>query len=178
MTDKFKKISQIILCVFTLNILIFFLIRCPFRNVLFKTTDESNEHSVFLYTNNIFHFVHTNFINLNCNFRSSGHFSYQKHNCTSAHKKDVQVPACPLCGEPVPTPRGISPDMTVGQHIDQYCKSDKTKIFTNKCSYKNCKKKELIPVQCTVCRYNYCLRHRHTADHECNPANARRNLAA
>lgn len=118
---------------------------------------------------------------LNCYFFfvcSSGHFSYQKHNCTSAHKKDVQVPACPLCGEPVPTPRGISPDMTVGQHIDQYCKSDKTKIFTNKCSYKNCKKKELIPVQCMVCRYNYCLRHRHTADHECNPANARRNLAA
>lgn len=48
---------------------------------------------------------------------SSEHFSYQKHACTSAHKKDFQVPACPLCGEPVPTPRGVSPDMTVGQHI-------------------------------------------------------------
>lgn len=107
---------------------------------------------------------------------SSGHFSYQKHNCTSAHKKDVQVPACPLCGEPVPTPRGISPDMTVGQHIDQYCKSDKTKIFTNKCSYKTCKKKELIPVQCTVCRLNFCLRHRHSSDHECDPTKARRHM--
>lgn len=67
--------------------------------------------------------------------------------------------------------------MTVGQHIDQYCKSDKTKIFTNKCSFKNCKKKELIPVQCTICKLNYCLRHRHTTDHECNP-NSHRSLLA
>lgn len=109
---------------------------------------------------------------------SSEHFSYQKHKCTSAHKKDVQVPACPLCGEPVPTPRGVSPDMTVGQHIDQYCKSDKTKIFTNKCTFKGCKKKELIPVLCVQCKLNFCLRHRHTADHECNPAAARSILLA
>lgn len=122
---------------------------------------------------------------------SSEHFSYQKHACTSAHKKDFQVPACPLCGEPVPTPRGVSPDMTVGQHIgkllcnyhyyhlknrkfmdtisisDQYCKSDKRKIFTNKCSFKGCKKKELIPVKCLQCTKNFCLRHRHSSDHDC-----------
>lgn len=127
---------------------------------------------------------------------SSEHFSYQKHACTSAHKKDFQVPACPLCGEPVPTPRGVSPDMTVGQHIgkqsfpsnesntnshknkessyinvcifsDQYCKSDKRKIFTNKCSFKGCKKKELIPVKCLQCTMNFCLRHRHSSDHDC-----------
>lgn len=113
-----------------------------------------------------------------CFHFSSDHFSYQKHKCTSAHKKDVQVPACPLCGEPVPTPRGISPDMTVGQHIDQYCKSDKTKIFTNKCSVKSCKKKELIPVQCGQCKLNFCLRHRHVKDHDCNPSSARANLLA
>lgn len=57
---------------------------------------------------------------LNSLCSSSEHFSYQKHACTSAHKKDFQVPACPLCGEPVPTPRGVSPDMTVGQHIGTY----------------------------------------------------------
>lgn len=109
---------------------------------------------------------------------SSDHFSYQKHKCTSIHKKDVQVPACPLCGEPVPTPRGVSPDMTVGQHIDQYCKSDKTKIFTNKCSFRGCKKKELVPIQCGACSLNFCLRHRHVTDHECNPSAARNTLAA
>jgi len=108
----------------------------------------------------------------------SEHFSYQKHKCLSVHKEDVQVPACPLCGEPVPTPRGVSPDMTVGQHIDQYCKSDKTKIFTNKCSFRGCKKKELVPVQCGFCKLNFCLRHRHVTDHECNPNAARNSLAA
>lgn len=98
----------------------------------------------------------------------SEHFSYQTHSCPSAYKKDVQVPICPLCSEPVPTPRDVSPDVTVGAHIDQFCKSEKTKIFTNRCSYKNCKKKELIPVSCTVCKQNFCLRHRHTSDHECH----------
>lgn len=62
----------------------------------------------------------TLFLTLNFLCSSSEHFSYQKHACTSAHKKDFQVPACPLCGEPVPTPRGVSPDMTVGQHIGKY----------------------------------------------------------
>lgn len=109
---------------------------------------------------------------------SSDHFSYQKHKCTSAHKKDVQVPVCPLCSEPVPTPRGISPDMTVGQHIDQYCKSNKTKIFTNRCSFRGCKKKELVPVNCSQCKMNFCLRHRHFTDHECNPKAARSHLFA
>lgn len=112
------------------------------------------------------------------NTSSSDHFSYQKHKCTSAHKKDVQVPVCPLCSTPVPTPRGISPDMTVGQHIDQYCKSNKTKIFTNRCSFRGCKKKELVPVNCSQCKMNFCLRHRHSTDHECNPKAARSNLFA
>ncbi|XP_055586596.1 AN1-type zinc finger protein 2A [Uranotaenia lowii] len=97
----------------------------------------------------------------------SEHFSYQTHSCPSAYKKDVQVPICPLCSEPVPTPRDVSPDITVGAHIDQYCKSEKNKIYTNRCTFKNCKKKELVPFNCTVCKMNYCLKHRHTADHEC-----------
>ncbi|XP_058811868.1 AN1-type zinc finger protein 2A [Topomyia yanbarensis] len=97
----------------------------------------------------------------------SDHFSYRTHSCPSAYKKDVQVPICPLCGEPVPTARDVSPDVTVGAHIDQFCKSEKKKIYTNRCSYKTCKKKELIPVSCGVCKRNYCLKHRHTSDHEC-----------
>ncbi|KXJ82782.1 hypothetical protein RP20_CCG011215 [Aedes albopictus] len=100
----------------------------------------------------------------------SEHFSYQTHSCHSAHKKDVQVPICPLCGDPVPTARDVSPDVTVGAHIDQFCKSEKKKIYTNRCSYKNCKKKELVPFSCGVCKRNYCLKHRHTLDHECSGA--------
>ncbi|XP_058055431.1 AN1-type zinc finger protein 2A [Anopheles bellator] len=109
----------------------------------------------------------------------SDHFSYKDHACPSAYKKDVQVPICPLCGEPVPTPRDVSPDVTVGAHIDQQCRSERKKIYTNRCSYGTCKKKELIPVNCTVCRLNYCLKHRHTTDHDCQgPAAGQRNLVA
>lgn len=97
----------------------------------------------------------------------SEHFSYQTHSCPSAYRKDVQVPICPLCSEPVPTPRDVSPDVTVGAHIDQFCRSEKKKIYTNRCTFRNCKKKELIPVSCTVCRQNFCLKHRHFSDHEC-----------
>ncbi|XP_073820934.1 AN1-type zinc finger protein 2A [Musca autumnalis] len=96
----------------------------------------------------------------------SSHFNYDHHNCKHG-RKDHQVPLCPLCGEPVPTAPGVEPDLTVGQHIDKQCKSDSRKIFTNRCSYKSCKRKELIPVNCSQCKKNFCLRHRHTADHEC-----------
>ncbi|XP_001648956.2 AN1-type zinc finger protein 2A [Aedes aegypti] len=102
----------------------------------------------------------------------SEHFSYQTHSCHSAYKKDVQVPICPLCGEPVPTARDVSPDVTVGAHIDQFCKSERKKIYTNRCSFKTCKKKELVPFSCGVCKRNYCLKHRHTVDHECQGASS------
>ncbi|KAH8385387.1 AN1-type zinc finger protein 2A [Drosophila serrata] len=100
----------------------------------------------------------------------ASHYSYERHNCPGAYKKNVQVPICPLCREPVPTPPGVEPDVTVGQHIDQQCKSDSKKIYTNRCHAKGCKRKELIPVKCSSCHLNFCLRHRHTSDHDCQPA--------
>ncbi|CAH2227391.1 jg16560, partial [Pararge aegeria aegeria] len=41
-------------------------------------------------------------------------------------------------------------------------------VFTNKCSYKGCKTKEMVPLVCAECSLNFCLRHRHTADHTCD----------
>lgn len=98
------------------------------------------------------------------------HYNYERHNCPGAHKKNFQVPICPLCGEPVPTAPGVEPDLTVSQHIDKQCKSDSKKIYTNRCYAKGCKRKELIPVQCSQCKLNFCLRHRHSSDHDCKPA--------
>ncbi|XP_014670417.1 PREDICTED: AN1-type zinc finger protein 2A-like [Priapulus caudatus] len=99
------------------------------------------------------------------------HFVYARHNCESAYKKDVQVPVCPLCNIPVPVKRGEAPDIGVGEHIDRDCQSDpakeKRKVYTNKCSVRGCKQKELVPVRCEKCRHNFCLRHRHETDHEC-----------
>ncbi|NXY80341.1 ZFN2B protein, partial [Glareola pratincola] len=100
--------------------------------------------------------------------------AYAQHDCTSAYKKDVQVPVCPLCNTPVPVRRGEMPDVVVGEHIDRDCKSDpaqrKRKIFTNKCMKPGCKQKEMMKVICDQCHKNYCLKHRHPLDHDCSGA--------
>ncbi|XP_078535269.1 AN1-type zinc finger protein 2B isoform X3 [Lissotriton helveticus] len=100
------------------------------------------------------------------------HITYIQHSCTSAYKKDVQVPVCPLCNTPIPVKRGLMPDIVVGAHIDQDCKSDpaqrKRKIYTNRCLKPGCKQKEMMKVICDQCRGNFCLKHRHPLDHECN----------
>jgi hypothetical protein len=43
-------------------------------------------------------------------------------------------------------------------------------IFKNKCSVKGCKQKELMPLLCSDCGLNHCLKHRHSADHDCKPS--------
>ncbi|PNF21713.1 hypothetical protein B7P43_G10340 [Cryptotermes secundus] len=43
-------------------------------------------------------------------------------------------------------------------------------VFTNKCSGKNCHVKEIVPVMCSECKLNFCLKHRHPADHQCEGA--------
>ncbi|NXY25943.1 ZFN2B protein, partial [Atrichornis clamosus] len=102
------------------------------------------------------------------------HIAYAQHDCTSAYKKDVQVPVCPLCNTPIPVKRGEMPDVVVGEHIDRDCKSDpaqrKRKIFTNKCLKPGCKQKEMMKVICDQCHKNYCLKHRHPLDHDCSGA--------
>ncbi|XP_053874529.1 AN1-type zinc finger protein 1 isoform X2 [Malaclemys terrapin pileata] len=35
------------------------------------------------------------------------------------------------------------------------------------CTYKGCNGKELLPVLCPYCKKQFCLRHRHQSDHEC-----------
>uniref|UniRef100_A0A8C5QXU1 AN1-type domain-containing protein n=1 Tax=Leptobrachium leishanense TaxID=445787 RepID=A0A8C5QXU1_9ANUR len=104
------------------------------------------------------------------------HVTYNQHKCSSAYKKNVQVPVCPLCLAPIPVKRGEMPDIAVGRHIDRNCSSDssnrKKKIFTNKCLKAGCRKKELMKIECDLCLNNYCLSHRHPSDHNCK-ANSR-----
>lgn len=100
------------------------------------------------------------------------HIHYSSHSCPESYKKDNQVPVCPLCNSLVPIKKGETPDVIVGRHIDNDCKSDtaqqRRKVYTNKCSFKSCKQKELIPVQCDKCLKNFCLRHRFEDDHNCS----------
>lgn len=99
------------------------------------------------------------------------HIHYNTHSCPESYRKDNQVPVCPLCNTPCPVKKGETPDVVVGRHVDNDCQSDsakqRRKIYTNKCSLKSCKQKELIPVTCDKCHMNFCLRHRNELDHEC-----------
>ncbi|KAK6048620.1 AN1-like Zinc finger [Cooperia oncophora] len=112
------------------------------------------------------------------------HYTYEGHNCKNAYKKNVQVPTCPLCDKPVPTPKGVSPDVQVNEHIQNNCaQGAKKKIFANRCTVKGCKKKELVPITCPSCHQNFCLGHRHEIDHNCtqvkgSPALSRAAAAA
>lgn len=96
------------------------------------------------------------------------HVTYENHNCETGLRKDRKVPVCPLCNQPVSLSPSENPDQKVNEHIENDCKSDLAKRQrSGKCSAKGCKKRELIPVQCSSCRKNFCLRHRHEADHDC-----------
>ncbi|XP_074841815.1 AN1-type zinc finger protein 1 isoform X2 [Carettochelys insculpta] len=44
-------------------------------------------------------------------------------------------------------------------------KSDQHKPYP--CTYTGCNGKELLPVLCPFCKKQFCLRHRHQSDHEC-----------
>lgn len=72
--------------------------------------------------------------------------------------------------------RGQLPDISVSQHIDDECQDDRAKKKrknTNKCTLKGCKNKQLVPILCSECKLNFCLRHRYPSDHSCNPREAR-----
>lgn len=103
----------------------------------------------------------------NCliSFFSSDHFSYAAHDCPAAKNRDFQVPVCPMCLKPVPSTKGQE-DYAVSEHIDKFCRTE-TKIYTNSCTFGKCKKRELIPFNCSSCQKNFCLKHRHFDVHNC-----------
>lgn len=96
---------------------------------------------------------------------SSEHYSYIQHDCPGANRRENQVPVCPMCMKPVPSVKGQE-DRAVSEHIDKFCKTE-TKIYTNSCSFGKCKKRELVPFNCSSCNKNFCLKHRHFDVHEC-----------
>lgn len=107
------------------------------------------------------------------------HLQYDTHSCAGLYKKNIQVPVCPLCSQPIPVSRGSVPDHAVSQHIENNCETrKKAKVFSNKCNKAKCKKKELVPCICDGCKLNFCLTHRHPADHSCEGPQAARGRAA
>lgn len=104
------------------------------------------------------------------------HYTYEAHKCSKAKARDVQVPVCPICSEPVPSKRGQLPDVAVSLHIDRNCRkndkldpSERVPPPSNleKCNYGRCKQKDIIYLECNECRSKFCLKHRHSLDHQC-----------
>lgn len=107
------------------------------------------------------------------------HLHYDDHNCSSSYKKNIQVPVCPLCNQPIPVSRDQVPDIAVSAHIENNCQiRKKEKVFSNRCNKPKCKKKELVPLVCDTCKLNFCLTHRHSADHDCQGPKKPSNRAA
>lgn len=80
--------------------------------------------------------------------------------------------------KPVPSLKGEE-DRAVSEHIDKFCKTD-TVIYTNSCSFGKCKKRELVPFNCSTCKNNFCLKHRHFDVHQCKgrPQDNKRDILA
>lgn len=100
-------------------------------------------------------------------FYCSEHYTFEAHNCPTGSRVSVQVPICPICEKPVPTPKDVNVDYQVNEHIQNNCQTKRSKVYTNACSVPKCRKKELVAMNCTKCRSNYCLAHRHERDHSC-----------
>lgn len=115
------------------------------------------------------------------------HYQYESHNCRKAQNRDVQVPACPLCSEPVVGKRNELPDVAVSQHIDQFCRQNEALVKNRRlsrpktnlqaCTFRSCKQKDLIFLECTDCRAKFCIKHRHPSDHSCVGPSMTSNLA-
>lgn len=97
--------------------------------------------------------------------------SYDAHDCTGKHKKNRTVPVCPLCQEVVPCQPGEDPNKKMEAHIAAGCaKPVQTAVFTHRCSYGKCKKKEMVQCICKGCGLNHCIKHRQPDTHRCGLA--------
>ncbi|KAI8074365.1 hypothetical protein BC940DRAFT_288055 [Gongronella butleri] len=101
------------------------------------------------------------------------HFKLEDHHCPvrSDPNFDVRVPTCPICEQPVPGPRHEDPNIRVNRHIQNNCAQDKKP--SNLCNQKACKAKLLVPMTCTACGLNFCVKHRLELDHQCEGRGAR-----
>jgi len=97
--------------------------------------------------------------------------SYDAHSCPGQYKTNRTVPVCPLCQEAVPVKPGEDANAKMEQHIAGGCaKPTKTAVFTHRCSYGKCKKKELVQCICKGCGLNHCIKHRQPDSHRCGLA--------
>ncbi|PVU90842.1 hypothetical protein BB561_004702 [Smittium simulii] len=117
---------------------------------------------------------------INCNrLGNESHWKTDQHGCSGAHKVlDVKVPVCPICGTVIPVNRGENPNYRIERHINMGCSkvagttSSKPAYNSNRCKFKDCQLKGLVFVNCSDCKQDFCLKHRHPTDHNCKKINS------
>ncbi|KAI8359871.1 hypothetical protein EDC96DRAFT_513474 [Choanephora cucurbitarum] len=116
---------------------------------------------------NLYDFLPYTCVNCNKVF-CQDHFKLQAHQCPSLNDPnfDIRVPICPLCEKPVPSKRGVDPNIRMNEHIQSNC-TDLDSKPNNTCRKKGCSTKLLVPMQCTDCGLSFCVQHRLAVDHQC-----------
>lgn len=104
------------------------------------------------------------------------HFKYENHRCAVAQRRNNVVPTCSLCDNLVPS-KGLPEAEAMKIHLENNCsRYRKTRLFSNRCNEKQCKRKELIRITCEDCEMSFCIKHRHPRDHDCGGKAVAREL--
>mgnify|MGYP001104089058 FL=1 len=108
------------------------------------------------------------------------HRTQTSHQCTGPQIiEDKQAPTCPLCSKPVAILPRQDVDQALAQHMHGGCKSiEQERRKQNRCCAPRCRQHELTPIRCLQCKLQFCVKHRHPADHSCDPTTAKRRLLA
>ena len=98
------------------------------------------------------------------------------HKCTTDITLKNKMPLCQICNSYIHVPANeSSPDRIMDLHINSNCQEHKLdehksqhELSKSTCNFKNCKKHELIPITCGLCKLQFCVKHRHDIDHNCS----------
>eukprot|EP00904_Undaria_pinnatifida_P001392 jgi/Undpi1/11253/HiC_scaffold_30.g13551.m1 len=100
------------------------------------------------------------------------HRTHIGHSCSNAAFNDKRVLECSKCNKVLRRPPGVAHHHLLERHIASGCVEGVRKNKPNKlrCFVKGCRGSEFVKVSCKNCRENFCFRHRHEDDHNCQVA--------
>lgn len=93
------------------------------------------------------------------------HRTMEAHQCRHAEDDNRIAQVCPKCKQVliVKSPT----DDALGRHLKSGCTKNVSTRIKIRCSIKGCGNGEYIPFKCSVCRKNYCVKHRFPCQHSC-----------
>jgi hypothetical protein len=121
-------------------------------------------------------------------FFCSDHFKYEEHKCKAGGRANYVIPTCDICKKTIEFSRHKDLDLCLAEHLQECLNLNQRdrvpkntyKSGTNsasstavgpqhkKCSFKNCKSKEVFRFQCDRCIMTYCNKHRLPEIHSCD----------